>query len=165
MRPVPNLSVIAAVAANGVIGRNNDLPWHLPADLAHFKRITLGKPILMGRRTWESLPGLLPHRNHIVVSRSPGYEAEGAMVASSLDEALAWVNGVEEALIIGGAQLYAQALPIASRLYLTKIDAAIDGDTFFPDVDWSAWQEVEREQHLADSRNAYPYTFLTWDRR
>ena len=87
------------------------------------------------------------------------------MVASSLDEALTWVDGVEEAVVIGGAQLYAQALPIASRLYLTKIDAAIDGDTFFPDVDWSAWQEVERERLPADARNAYPLTFVTWARR
>lgn len=164
MQPVPNLSVIAAVAANGVIGRNNDLPWHLPADLAHFKRTTLGKPILMGRRTWESLPGLLPHRNHIVVSRSPGYAAAGALVASSLDEALKWVEGTEEALVIGGAQLYTQALPIASKLYLTEIDAAIDGDTFFPEVDWSIWREVERDRYPADARNAYPYQFVTWER-
>lgn len=164
MQPVSNLSIIAAVAANGVIGRANGLPWHLPADLAHFKRVTLGKPILMGRRTWESLPGLLPHRNHIVISRTPGYAAEGAMVAASMDEALAWVAGVDEALIIGGAQLYAQALPIASRLYLTEIGAECDGDTVFPAVDWSLWREVEREAHLADARNAYPYAFVTWER-
>lgn len=156
-----NLSIIAAMAKNRVIGKDNGLPWHLPADLAHFKRLTLGKPIIMGRKTWDSLPGLLPHRPHIVISRNPGLHAEGALVAASLDDALALAGAVDEVMIIGGATLYEQALPIASRLYLTIVDAEVAGDAFFPRYDPAAWRELERESHVADERNAFAYAFTT----
>jgi dihydrofolate reductase len=156
-----NLSLIAAMANNRVIGLDNRLPWHLPADLAHFKRLTLGKPIVMGRNTWDSLPGLLPHRTHIVVSRNPGLVAEGALVAGSLPAALDMAGNVDEVMVIGGANLYAQALPIASRLYLTLVDTDVDGDVLFPAYAVSEWRELEREAHTADARNPYDYVFLT----
>lgn len=160
-----NLSIIAALANNRAIGLDNRLPWHLPADLAHFKRLTLGKPILMGRKTWESLPGLLPHRTHIVVTRNPAFVAEGALVARNLDQALQLAGDVDEVMIIGGANLYAQTLPIANRLYLTLVDTEVDGDAFFPPLDHTAWREVERERHDADQRHAFAYAFVTLERR
>jgi dihydrofolate reductase len=159
----PRIAIIAALASNRVIGRGNRLPWHLPDDLRHFKRLTLGRPIIMGRRTWESLPGLLPHRTHVVVTRDPDYRAKGAVVVRSLEEALA-VAGGEEALVVGGAQLYALALPRASRLYLTLVDAQVEGDAFFPEIDPAAWREVAREPHAADERHAYPFAFVTLER-
>jgi dihydrofolate reductase len=159
----PRIAIIAALARNRVIGRGNRLPWHLPDDLRHFKRLTLGRPIIMGRRTWESLPGLLPHRTHVVVTRDPDYRAQGAVVVRSLEEAVAAAGG-EEALVVGGAQLYALALPRASRLYLTLVDAQVEGDAFFPEIDPAAWREVAREPHAADERHAYPFAFVTLER-
>jgi len=159
----PRIAIIAALARNRVIGRGNRLPWHLPDDLRHFKRLTLGRPIIMGRRTWESLPGLLPDRTHLVVTRDPSYRADGAVVVGSLDEALGAAGG-EEALVVGGAQLYALALPRASRLYLTLVDAEVEGDVFFPAIDPAAWREVAREPHAADERHAYPFAFVTLER-
>jgi len=159
----PRIAIIAALARNRVIGRGNRLPWHLPDDLRHFKRLTLGRPIIMGRRTWESLPGLLPDRTHLVVTRDPSYRADGAVVVGSLDEALGAAGG-EEALVVGGAQLYALALPRASRLYLTLVDAEVEGDVFFPAMDPAAWREVAREPHAADERHAYPFAFVTLER-
>ncbi len=164
MHVLPNLSLIAAMADNGVIGRDNQLPWRLPADLGHFKRLTMGKPIIMGRRTWESLPGLLPHRRHIVVTRDPDYVAEGAEIARSLDEALTLAGDADEMMIVGGANLYAQTLPMASRLYLTFVHDDFDGDTRFPAFDRDAWQEVARERHEADARNPHAYSFVTMER-
>ncbi|WP_326848242.1 dihydrofolate reductase [Solemya velum gill symbiont] len=114
---------------NRIIGRNNELPWHLPADLKHFKALTMGKPIIMGRKTWESLPGLLPGRQHIVVTRNPDYVAEDATIALSLDEAIAAAGDVPEVMIIGGANVYQQAIEIADTLYITKIDTEVDGET------------------------------------
>lgn len=141
--------LVAAVAANGVIGRQGRLPWHLPEDLKHFKRLTLGHPIIMGRRTWESLGGLLPGREHIVVSRTPGYEAPGAAVASSLDAALALCAGEPVVFVIGGKELFAQALPLATGLVLTEIHRDYQGDTWFPPYDRSRWRETQRERHAA----------------
>jgi dihydrofolate reductase len=161
----PILSVIAAMARNRVIGRDNKLPWHLPADLAHFKTTTLGKPMIMGRRTWESLPGLLPGRPHIVVTRDPDYRAEGARVAHSLEQAIALAAELgDEVMLIGGAELYAQALPLADRLYLTEVDAEVEGDAWFPAFDPADWSLQSREEHGADARNAYPYRFLSYRR-
>jgi dihydrofolate reductase len=165
MQPRTNLSIIAALANNRVIGRANRLPWHLPADLAHFKRLTMGKPILMGRKTWDSLPGLLPHRTHIVVTRNPAFAADGVLVAPSLDEALQLAGDVDEVMIIGGADLYEQTLPIANRLYLTLVDTEVDGDAFFPSLDDTAWREVAREQHDADQRHAFAFAFVTLERQ
>ena len=160
MRPLPNLAIIAAVSDNRVIGRDNRLPWRMPADLAHFKRLTMGKPIVMGRHTWESLPGLLPHRTHVIVTRDRDYVAQGGLVVHSIDQALRLVGDAEEVMVVGGAKLYAQTLPLASRMYLTVVHGRFEGDTVFPDYDEAEWHEVARESHPADERNSYAYTFL-----
>jgi dihydrofolate reductase len=165
MNPLVNLSIIAAVADNGVIGCGNKLPWHMPADLAHFKRLTMGKPIVMGRLTWESLPGLLPHRTHIVVSRDPAFEAPGGFVVHSLQEAIDFAGDADEIMVVGGAMLYALALPVASRLYLTHIHRCFPGDVRFPAFEAGEWSEVSRERHESDGRNPYPYSFVTLQRR
>jgi dihydrofolate reductase len=164
MPVIANLSIIAALSDNRVIGVDNRLPWRLPADLAHFKRLTMGKPIVMGRRTWESLPGLLPHRTHVVVSRDPGYEIEGGIVVNSIEQALELVRDVDEIMVVGGANLYAQFLPSAARLYLTYVHAAFDGDAYFPELDPQAWRETSRERHSADARNSVDFSFVTLER-
>jgi dihydrofolate reductase len=161
--PAPRIAIVAAVARNGVIGRGNALPWRLPDDLQHFKRLTLGHPIVMGRRTWESLPGILPGRRHIVVTRDLHYDAPGAEIAHSLDQAVAAAGG-DEVLVVGGAELYAQALPLAQRLYLTLVDADVEGDARFPPLDPGEWREVAREAYPADDRHAYPFSFVTLER-
>ncbi len=160
----PRISIIAAVADNRVIGRANRLPWRLPADLRHFKALTMGKPMVMGRRTWESLPGLLPGRPHIVVTRNPGYRAEGGQVVHSLREALQVAGEVPEVMIVGGAELYREALTLADRLYLTRVHATPQGDTLFPDYPAAEWREVAREVRPADDGNPLSCTFLTLDR-
>lgn len=159
------LSLIAALDRNGLIGRDNALPWRLPADLQHFKRLTLGKPIVMGRLTWESLGRPLPGRHNIVLTRDPAYHAEGASVVHSIDAALAAAGAVDEVMVIGGAALYRTLLPRAARLYLTRIDAAFDGDAWFPEIDPAEWREVAREAHAPDARNPHPYAFVTLERR
>ncbi len=156
----PLLGLVAAIADNGVIGFDNRLPWHLPADLAHFKQLTLDKTILMGRRTWESLPGPLPRRRHIVLSRDPAFCPEGCLVCDSLDAAIAAAGAQSELLVVGGAALYAEALPRVHRMYLTLIHALVDGDTRFPTWDRADWYEVSRIARPADERNAYAMTFL-----
>ncbi|WP_428608573.1 type 3 dihydrofolate reductase [Sedimenticola sp.] len=160
----PRISLIAAMDENRVIGCENRLPWRLPADLQHFKRLTLGKPIVMGRKTWESLPGLLPDRTHIVITGSPRYVAEGCLLAHSVDQALALAGDVEEVMIVGGANLYRQLLPLADRLYLTCVHTRVTGDAWFPEYGSDAWREVERDAHQADERNPFDYTFLTLER-
>ena len=160
----PAISIVAAMARNRVIGRGNRLPWHLPADLKRFKALTMGKPIVMGRRTWESLPGLLPGRRHIVVTGNPVYRAEGAEIAGSLEEALALAGDADEVMVVGGAQLYAHALGIANRIHLTLIEADIDGDAFFPELDTAHWRQTAREAHPPDDRNPWPYVFLEFVR-
>lgn len=157
---MPILSLIAAIADSGIIGRNNDLPWRLPADLAHFKQVTLDKPIIMGRRTWESLPGLLPRRQHLVLSRDPDYRAEGCVLVPSLEAAIAAAGMAEEVFVVGGASLYAEAIPRADRLYLTLVHAKVEGDTSFPDWDRAQWNEVGRVERLADDRNAFAMSFV-----
>ncbi|WP_338115129.1 type 3 dihydrofolate reductase [Thiocapsa imhoffii] len=162
--PTP-LCLVAAIAANRVIGLANRLPWHLPADLAHFKQLTLDRTIVMGRLTWASLPGPLPRRRHIVVSRDPAFRPRGATPASSLDEAIEVAGAVPELMIVGGAQLYREALPRAERLLLTLIHAEVAGDTFFPPWDPQDWQERQRTEHPADARNVHAMTFLELCRR
>ncbi len=141
------ISIIAAMAENGVIGRDGQLPWHLKADLQRFKRLTMGHTIIMGRKTWESIGRPLPGRRMVVVTRQNGYQAEGVQVAASLDDALALARlaGDEEAFIIGGAEIYRLALPLADRLYLTRVLAPVEGDTTFPEFDASHWRLVESE--------------------
>ncbi|WP_349568669.1 dihydrofolate reductase [Azotobacter salinestris] len=163
------LALIAAVAANGVIGRDNRMPWHLPADLKHFKATTLGKPVVMGRKTWDSLGRPLPGRLNLVVSRQPDLALEGAEAFTSLDTALdradAWARaqGAGEIMLIGGAQLYAETLPQAERLYLTRIDLAPEGDAFFPDWNPADWRLASREEHPATA-DAPGYAFEVWER-
>ena len=156
--------LVAAVAENGVIGVGNRLPWHLPADLKHFKAITLGKPIVMGRRTYESIGRPLPGRRNIVVSRQPELEIAGCEVAGSLEEAIAVASGSEELMVIGGAQLFADALPIATRIELTRVHAPFEGDTYLPEIDSAEWREVEIEEHAPDEKNPYAYSFVALER-
>ncbi|MDP2133557.1 MAG: dihydrofolate reductase [Sulfuritalea sp.] len=161
----PLLTLIAAVARHGVIGIANRLPWHLPADLRHFKALTTGHAVIMGRKTWESLPEKfrpLPGRHNIVVTRDAAYRAAGATVANSLPAAVAAANG-DEAFVIGGAELYAAALPLADRLQLTEIDASFDGDTYFPAVDPGQWREAARETHRGDEGFGFDYAFVTYE--
>ncbi|HHW76820.1 MAG TPA: type 3 dihydrofolate reductase [Xanthomonadaceae bacterium] len=158
------LALIAALARNRVIGRDNRLPWHLPADLRFFRQATMGKPLLMGRRTWESIGRPLPGRRMIVLSRDPGCQAPGCAVARSLDQALAIAGAVPEIMVIGGASLYAQTLPLAERLYLTVVEADVPGDVWFPDWDERAWRLVWEEAHPADAAHAWPYRFQRLER-
>ena len=141
--------LIAAVASNGIIGKDGGMPWRLPEDLQHFKKLTLGHPVIMGRRTWESLGKALPGRENIVVTRTRGFEAPGAAVANSLDAALALCAGEPVAFVIGGGELYAAALPLAAGLVMTEIRRDYDGDARFPDFDRSRWKESQREGHTA----------------
>lgn len=155
----PEIVLIYARAANGAIGRDGDLPWRLPADLRHFKALTLGKPMVMGRKTFESLPGLLPGRRHIVLTRDAGWAAEGAEPATNVDDALALAGGGTVA-IIGGAAIYALFLPLAHRIELTQIHADYEGDTFMPELG-PEWQRIAREDHAAAGE--YPaFSFLTY---
>lgn len=153
----PRIYVVAAVAANGIIGANGQLPWSLPEDLKHFKRLTMGHPVIMGRRTWESLKGPLPGRDNIVVTRTPGYEAPGAAVASSLEAALALCLGESVAFIIGGSQLFEDSLPMAAGLVMTEIDRPYEGDTWFPEYDRSRWKETQREQHVTTDGTRFAF--------
>jgi dihydrofolate reductase len=145
----PKVYLVAAVAKNGVIGKDGKLPWHLPEDLRHFKRLTLGHPVIMGRRTWQSLGKPLPGRDNIVVTRRGGYDAPGAAVANSLEAALALCAGEPVAFVIGGSGLFAESLPIAAGLMLTEIQRDFPGDTSFPEYDRSKWRETQREAHTA----------------
>jgi len=159
------VSLIVAMAENRVIGLNNQLPWRLSADLQHFKALTMGKPIVMGRKTWESIERPLPGRTNIVVTRDVGYQAEGCVVVHSVDQALEVAEGSDEVMVIGGANLYQQLLDRADRLYLTLVRADIEGDTWFPEFDIEQWQESERESHSRDEKNEFDYEFVTLERR
>ena len=160
----PRISIIAAMARNRVIGKENSLPWHLPADLQHFKRLTMGKPMIMGRKTWESLPGLLPGRPHIVVSRNRDHQAPGASLAHSLEAAIHQAGNAAEIMIVGGANLYSQALSLTQRIYLTEIDLDAEGDAWFPELDPAKWRETSREEHQADTNNPLNYRFITLEK-
>ncbi|AOY93275.1 diacylglycerol kinase [Cupriavidus sp. USMAA2-4] len=157
------LTLIVAKARNGVIGRDNALPWRLPEDLAHFKRTTMGAPVVMGRKTWDSIGRPLPGRRNIVVSRNPALQLAGAEVATSLEEAQRLCVGAEQIFLIGGAQLYAEALPSADRLVVTEIDADVEGDAHFPAIDRSRWLEVSRETHRSEA-NGFDYAFVVYER-
>ena len=159
-----NISIIVAMATNRVIGHENRLPWHLPADLQHFKRITMGKPILMGRKTWESIGRPLPGRTNIVITRDVSYSADGCVVVHSLDAALEAARDNDEIMVIGGAEFYRQVLPRASTLYLTLVDGEFEGDAFFPEIDENEWLEVERSDHGQDEKNPHAYSFIRLER-
>ncbi len=161
---------MVAVAENGVIGSNNKLPWRLPEDLRYFKRTTMGKPVIMGRKTWDSIGRPLPGRTNIVVSRQPDLQLEGALLAGDLEAALtlaesvAFIDGVEEVVVIGGAELYRLALPQADRLYLTEVHAVVTGDAYFPDWRRETWREAMRERYMKDESNPYDYSFVVYER-
>jgi dihydrofolate reductase len=160
-----SLALIAAVASNGVIGKDNKLLWHLPDDMARFKALTTGNAVIMGRKTWESLPEKfrpLPKRHNIVLTRAASFPAAGATLAHSIDEAIA-VAGAGSIFVIGGEQIYALALPLATRLELTEIDATFDGDAYFPPFDRAAWREVARESRVGDGE--LNYSFVTYERK
>ncbi len=160
----PIVTLIAARARNGVIGRNNQMPWKIPGEQAYFKRMTMGYPIVMGRKTWESIGRPLPGRRNIVVTRNRAYTAIGAEVVDSFDNALIQVGNVEQVFVIGGAQLYAAAMPRASRVLLTEIDADFDGDTFMPALDRKQWHETGREDHPPTSERPFGYSFVVYER-
>lgn len=165
------LSLICAMDENMVIGNNNRLPWHLPEDLKYFKRTTMGKCIIMGRKTFESIGRPLPGRTNIIVTRSRDYEVDNARVVDSLADAIelaenvSFIDGTDEAFIIGGAELYKHALPYVDRMHLTMVHAEVDGDTFFPDFAVEEWQEVSKEYFEADEFNPYPYSICIFERR
>jgi dihydrofolate reductase len=164
------ISFIWAMTRNRVIGRDNDLPWKLPRDMKFFMATTVGHPVIMGRRTYESMSGPLPRRTNIVVTRNPDFHAEGTIVVSDLASALAEAqrqcqrDGVDETFVIGGAEIYRQAIDQATRLYVTRIDAELEGDTFFPEIDWSRWRCVRSEAFPADDRHAYPFAIEVFER-
>ncbi|KPF69269.1 dihydrofolate reductase [beta proteobacterium AAP99] len=161
------LSLILARAANGVIGANNALPWHLPEDMAHFKALTLGKPVVMGRKTWDSLPPRfrpLPGRQNIVVTRNAAWRAEGATAVHSLSDALKAAGDAPEVMLIGGAQLYAEGLPIAQRVYLTEIEREYEGDAFFPLLPAFQWRGTAREDHVSEKDTSLAFSFVTYER-
>jgi dihydrofolate reductase len=163
--PAAALELVVAVAENDVIGRGNQLPWHLPADLRHFKSLTLGKPVLMGRKTYDSIGRALPGRTNIVLSRSAEFSPSDCMVVKSLDDARIAAGAQPALMVIGGAEIYRQCLPLASRIHLTLVHAQIEGgDTIFAGWRGGEWNASSRERHEADDRNAYAYSFITLER-
>jgi dihydrofolate reductase len=163
---MPRLNLIYIRASNGVIGHKGTLPWHLPEDLKHFRAVTMSHPVIMGRKTWDSLPAKfrpLPGRRNIVVTRQRDWTAPGAEVAHDMHAALALVADVQEVFVIGGAEAYAQALPHAHRIYLTEIEQAFEGDTFMPPLD-ASWHETSRERHFSEA-NKFHYSFITLDKQ
>ena len=159
------ISLVVAASRNDVIGREGELPWRLPDDLRHFKRLTTGKAVIMGRRTFESIGRPLPERRNIVMTRDEEFAAEGCEMASSLTEAMDLVDGADEVMIIGGGQVYRDFLPLADRIYLTRVQAEVDGDTKFPEIDENLWRLVSSEHHEADDKHGYAFDFLVFDRR
>jgi dihydrofolate reductase len=150
---------------NRLIGNRNRLPWHLPADLAHFKRVTMGKPVIMGRKTFESIGRPLPGRTNIVLTGSADFRAEGVQVANGLDQALGLAAGADEVMVIGGSMIYELVLPRADRLYLTHVECDCEGDAWFPDFDPGQWRITASEAHAADEKNPCEYRFVTYERK
>lgn len=161
------LAIVVAAAENNVIGKDNDLIWHLPADLKHFKSLTMGHPMIMGRKTFEAIGKPLPGRTSIIITSQKDYQAEGCVVVHSLEEAIAKGRELdaEQVSIIGGANVYKQALPLADTLYLTRVHASFEGDAYFPELPDDAWQVVDQEHHEPDEKNKHSYTFLTLKRK
>jgi dihydrofolate reductase len=158
------VSLIVAMAKNRVIGADNKIPWHLPNELELFKRLTMGHHIVMGRKTYESIGRLLPGRTTVIVTRQRGYDAPGAILVHTIDEALAACRGDDECFVIGGAELFREALSVADRLYLTVVDAEPAGDTFMPALDMAQWRETSSESFAPDEKHAYGYRFSVYDR-
>lgn len=162
------LSILVAMAKNRVIGKNNALPWHLPADLKHFKALTMGHPIIMGRKTYESIGRLLPGRTNVIVTRQKAYQVAGAITVNSIDDAFkvcqAGVDGNDEVFLIGGAELYRQTFELCDRIYITEIQQDFDGDTFFPAFNMEEWKEIAREKHFSED-GTLDYHFVTFDHK
>lgn len=159
------VSLVVAMARNRVIGRDNALPWRLPADLAYFRKVTMGHPIVMGRRTYESIGRPLPGRHNIVVSRNRAFQAPGCTVVGSLEEAWRAAGDTDEVCVIGGTSLFRETLPVADRIHLTEVEADVEGDTYFPEFDRSDWTEREVARQPADERHAYPFRIVELARR
>ncbi|OLO28555.1 dihydrofolate reductase [Alkalihalophilus pseudofirmus] len=160
------ISFLVAMDRNRVIGKNNDLPWELPADLAYFKKVTMGHPIVMGRKTYESIGRPLPGRENIIITRNQEYTAEGCTVLHSIEDVQKVIDHHEkEVFIIGGAEIFKEAFPIADKLYITHIDEEFDGDTFFPEFNLSDWHEVSREKGMKDEKNPYDYYFSVYEKK
>ena len=160
------LSLIVATSENDIIGRDGELPWHLPNDLKYFRKVTLGHPVIMGRKTYESIGHPLPKRQNIVITRNEDFISEECDIVHSLDQALSIVNqDVEEVFVIGGGQIFELALPQAQRVYLTRVHTVIQGDAIFPELDEDEWREVSREIHPDDERHEYAFSFLIFERR
>lgn len=158
------ISIIVAASANNVIGAQGDLPWRLSDDLKRFKAVTMGKPVIMGRKTWESIGRPLPGRQNIVITRQEGFAADGCDVVPSTEAATAAAGDAAEIMVIGGSQVYELFLPQAERLYLTRVYADVEGDAFFPVVDENEWRLVSDEPHSADDRNEFDFSFRTYER-
>jgi len=159
------ISMIVAMAENRAIGKDNDLLWHLPDDFKHFKSVTMGKPILMGRKTYESIGKPLPGRENIVITRDDSYSADGTTLVNSIPEALEASKQYDEVMVIGGASFYEQMLPMANRLYITVVYGTFDADVFFPDFNLDEWDVVEQTEHEADERHAYAFSFITYQKK
>jgi dihydrofolate reductase len=159
------ITLIAAAGLQNELGKDNELLWHLPNDFKHFKTLTAGHYIIMGRKTFESLPGILPNRTHVVISRQTEYSPEGVLVANSLAAALSLIPNPEDAFVIGGGEIYQQALSIAHRIELTRVNAQLEADTFFPKINPSEWDLVQEECHPADERHAFAYCFQRFEKR
>lgn len=159
------LALIVATDQQGLIGRDNDLPWQLSADLRYFRKVTMGKPIIMGRNTHESIGRVLPGRKNIIMTNDKKYTAQDCTIVHSMEEALNECKDAEEAMVMGGASLYQQFLPTADKLYLTLVDASLEGDTWFPKWHSIEWQQISREDHLADAKNEHPYSFIVYERK
>lgn len=157
------LSIIAAIGKRNELGKGNELLWKLPGDMKHFKETTTGHTIIMGRKTFQSIGRALPNRRNIVVTRDETFTMEGIEVAHSLEKALALVEGEEEAFVIGGGELYKQALPFAQKLYITHVDSEFDADTFFPEIE-TEWKKVSQEEHLSDETHPFAYTFAVYEK-
>ncbi|MDQ0194814.1 dihydrofolate reductase [Paenibacillus wynnii] len=160
-----SISLIWAMGSNGVIGKDNDMPWHLPRDFAFFKAETLGKRMLLGRKTWDSLGGKpLKDRTSLVMTRDTSFNPEGAEVVHTVEEALNEGRKTDELMVIGGSEIYRMMLPYADKLIVTRIDEDFEGDTYFPNVDWSLWKEVSNTKGIRDDKNPYDYHFLVYER-
>lgn len=159
------VTLIAAIGKNNELGKNNDLLWHLPTDFRRFKTLTTGHTIIMGRKTFESLPGVLPNRKHIIVTRNKNYTKDNIIVVNSLQEALENTKEDPQPFIIGGGEIYTQALPLAQKMELTKVHATFEADTYFPEFSLNEWQLITSEKHLKDNKHAFDFTFETWARK
>ena len=159
------ISFIAAMDKNRVIGKDNALPWSMPADMKHFRDITRGHPVFMGRKTYESIGHPLPDRKNIILTRDPGWHTEGCVTVHTIAEAVAAAGDVPEIMVLGGEQIFREFLPMAQKMYLTLIDADFTGDTVFPEWNPNEWRETAREEHPADAANPHPYTFLTLEKK